>query len=180
MYRTRSRSPLRLYRFFGFSNIRELEMKFNVSARSLLTSLARNISVCHFFLLVLLNFSQMSARCGERNSSLTRTRASAGGRAAGELPALPQWTRESGVSSETRARLSAFAGRSAGGVLSLHTRLFSFGLLQSVALVSDHPHFYVESVAGFAGFYLPGLSPGARSDGAAAFGARKSPLESEK
>ena len=28
----------------------------NVSARSLLTSLTRNISVCHFFLLVLLNF----------------------------------------------------------------------------------------------------------------------------
>ena len=28
-------------------------------------------------------------------------------------------------------------------------------------------------VAGFAGFYLPGLSPHARSDGAAAFGDRK-------
>ena len=125
-------------------------------------------------------FDKILARCGERNSSLTRTRASADALAAGVLLAPPQWTRESGVSSETRARLSAFAGRSAGGVLSLHTRLFSFGLLQSVALLSDHPHFFVESVAGFAGFYLPGLSPDARSDGAAAFGARKSPLESEK
>ena len=118
----------------------------------------------------------MLARCGERNSSLTRTGTSTDALAAGGLLALHHWTRESRVSSETRARLSAFAGRSAGGVLSLHTRLFSFGLLQSVALLSDHPHFFVESVAGFAGFYLPGLSPDARSDGAAAFGARKSPF----
>ena len=108
-------------------------------------------------------FDEMLARCGERNSSLTRTGTSTDALAAGVLLALPQWTRESGVSSETRARLSAFAGRSAGGVLSLHTRLFSFGLLQSVALLSGHPLFYVQ-----------------RSDGAAAFGARKSPLESEK
>ena len=117
-------------------------------------------------------FDKMLARCGERNSSLTRTRASADALAAGVLLALPQWTRESGVSSETRARLSAFAGRSG-------TRLFSFGLLQSVALLSDHPHFYVQSVAGFASFYLRRLSPDARSGGAEAFRA-KSPFSSRK
>ena len=49
----------------------------------------------------------MSARCGERNSSLTRTRASAGGRVAGVPPALPQRTRESRVPSGSRARMPA-------------------------------------------------------------------------
>ena len=140
-------------------------LRYCIPLRETLKSFSVSRSVAHFF--------EMLARCGERNSSLTRTRTSTDALVAGVLPALHQWTRESGVSSETRARLSAFAGRSG-------TRLFSFGLLQSVALVSDHPHFYVESVAGFAGFYLPGLSPDACSDGAAAFGARKSPLESEK
>ena len=63
----------------------------------------------------------MLARCGERNSSLTRTGTSTDARAAGVLLALHQWTRESGVSSETRARLSALAGQGRSGVLSLHT-----------------------------------------------------------
>ena len=85
-------------------------------------------------------FDKMLARCGERNSSLTRTRASADALAAGVLLAPPQWTRESGVSSETQARLSAFAGRSG-------TRLFSFGLLDAVALLSAHPRFCVQSVS---------------------------------
>ena len=137
--------------------------------------LLRDTSSVFWCLSIRLRFlTKFLARCGERNSSLTRTRASADALAAGVLLAPPQWTRESGVSSETRARLSAFAGRSAGGVLSLHTRLFSFGLLQSVALLSDHPHFYVQSVAGFASFYLRRLSPAARSGGAAAFRARRS------
>ena len=69
----------------------------------------------------LLNFSQMSARCGERNSSLTRTGTSTDARAAGVLLALHHWTRESRVSSETRARRSALAGQGRSGVLSLHT-----------------------------------------------------------
>ena len=81
-------------------------------------------------------FSQMSARCGERNSSLTRTRASAGGRVAGVPPALPQRTRESRVPSGSRARMPA-SSELAGA-----NRQLAFGLLQLVALLSSHPLFY--------------------------------------
>ena len=78
----------------------------------------------------------MSARCGERNSSLTRTRASAGGRVAGVPPALPQRTRESRVPSGSRARMSASAE------WLVRDQQLAFGLLQLVALLSSHPLFY--------------------------------------
>ena len=50
------------------------------------------------------------------------------------------------------------------------------GQHDSVAPLSEHPRFFVQSVAGFASFYLRGLSPGASSGGAAAFRAEKSLL----
>ena len=67
----------------------------------------------------LLYFSQMSARRGERNSSLTRTRVSAGGRAAG-----------------ARSNVDVF------GNWPVLTGSSRFGLLQLVALLSSHPLFY--------------------------------------
>ena len=50
------------------------------------------------------------------------------------------------------------------------------GRHDSVASLSEHPRFFVHRVAGFASFYLRGLSPGASSGGAAAFRAEKSLL----
>ena len=98
----------------------------------------------------------MSARCGERNSSLTRTRASAGGRAAGVPPALPQWTMSPeslwGRALECRRR------RSGWSVTSSSRLVFSSSSLCCRAI-----RFFTE--------YRRGSH--ARSDGAAAFGDRK-------
>ena len=90
---------------------------------------------CHFSRSVCI-FDKILARCGERNSSLTRTRASAGGRVAGVPPALPQRTRESRVPSGSRARMSASAE------WLVRDQQLAFGLLQLVAPLSSHPLFY--------------------------------------
>ena len=157
-------------------SIENLGTNFNVSARSLLTSLARNISVCHFFLLVCSIFSNVgplrrTQQFAHANGNIDRR--ARGGCASG--PASLD-SRVPSLLGDARASVGVGWSGPQWGLESPHPELFSFGLLQSVALLSDHPHFFVESVAGFAGFYLPGLSPDARSDGAAAFGARKSPF----
>ena len=142
-------------------------LRYCISLRATLKLFSLSQSVLHFWR----NVGPL-----RRTQQFAYANGNIDGRASGGCASGPASldSRVSSLLGDARASVGVGWSGPQWGLESPHPELFSFGLLQSVALLSDHPHFFVESVAGFAGFYLPGLSPDACSDGAAAFGARKS------
>ena len=142
--------------FSDLSNFRELERNFNVSARSLLTSLARNISICHFFLLVCSIF--LKCRPAAANATVRsreRELRQAGAQRVSFRPCL------SGFASPESLRgraLECRRRRSGWSVTSSSRLVFSSSSLRCRAI-----RFFTEHRRG----------SHARSDGAAAFGDRK-------
>ena len=148
----------------------------NVSARSFLTSLSRNISVCHFFLLVCSIF--LKCRPAAANATVRsreRELRQAGARRVCFRPCLiGPWVRSPDYESGSRARMPASTEW-----LVRDQQLAFWSSPARRSAVEPSAFLPNTGVAGFAGFYLPGLSPHARSDGAAAFGDRKSSLGSK-